>query len=115
MKKEKSATDKLVLKNFGINNFQEVIDLIEDKPEDFFLETFFTDKTTFLSRINQLANDINKDADIYAQAMNASRSGSMIASFASSAMGGIKVTYVKNRKLLVNYLSFFYPLKKTSR
>lgn len=111
MASEKTATEKLIRKTFGVSSFDEVLKMLKSKPDEFFQNTFFTEKSTFILKICDLEKEISKDGDLYSEAMIASRSGSIIESFASAALGEIKVEYEKNRKLLVNYLSFFYKKK----
>ena len=104
-------TDKLLKKTFGVNSFNDVTKLLESKSESFYKSTFFTEKERFIKNIKHLSSLIERGGEDYSMALEASRSGSIIESFASVGLGDIKVDYTKNRKNLVHHLSYFYKKK----
>ena len=103
-----TSSEKLIRKEFKIKTEQELFDLMEQKPEEFFKDTFGTNKVSYLKKIKKLMFAINMDGENYSEYMKMARSGSIFeGSFTSSAVGEIKMQYQANRKKLVNQVRLF--------
>jgi hypothetical protein len=106
-----SATEKLLKKNFGIASFKEVIQKLENEGELTFKENLFIEKSLFIEKIQQIDASINDLSSAYSMALEMGRSGSVFESFARDGIGSLRMEYIKQRKLMVNYISFFYKLR----
>ena len=109
------ATEKLLKRNFGITSFREVIQKLEKVEDLSFTENLFVEKSVFIEKIKKLEASINELSDAYSMALEMGKCGSVFESIARDGIGSLRMEYLKKRKLIVFYLSFFYPLKKFSR
>jgi hypothetical protein len=107
-----SATEKLLKKHFGITDFNEVIHKLENEPADTFKDNLFIDKESFIKLMKVLNNSINMLGQTYSDALRWSRSGSIDEYFVRSNIGYVKTKYIRQRKLMVHHLSFFFKFKK---
>jgi hypothetical protein len=108
---ELNATEKLLKKNFGITSFKEVIQKLEKEGELTFKENLFVEKSFFIEKIKKLDASINELSSAYSMALEMAKSGSIYESFAKEGKGSLKIEYMKQRKLMVHHLSFFYKVR----
>lgn len=106
-----TAVDQLIKKQFKVHTFKEALIQVQKKEATFFTEQLFLDKTTFIEKLDQLAKDINNLSESYKTAQEASKSGSIIQTFASTGLGGIQKEYIQKRKAMVHHLSLFLKKK----
>lgn len=107
----KTATDILLKKHFKVDGFDAVLKSIDKKDASFFTSTIFMEKPVFVNHITQLAKEINDLAEVYKTAQEASKSGSIMQSFASAGLGSIQKEYISKRKAMVHHVSLFVARK----
>lgn len=103
----KTATDKLLKKEFKLSNTVELWQHIDKKQELFFEHHFFLSKAEYKTKLKAMIDQINEDADTIGQAMQGMRSGSMFQGLSSAAYGEILPVYKSMRKALINHVRIF--------
>ena len=108
---------KLVKKEFGITSYKDIHTAISSKPEEYYHNNFFTDKTSYLKRVSDLIDLVNEQGEGYSIALEESKwdSISIMQNYAHANLYGIRMEYAKNRKLLVNHLRFFIDPSKRKK
>ena len=106
-----SATEKLLKKNFGITDFNEVIQKLGKESEDTFKNDLFVEKDFFIEKIRSYHKSIEEMYDAYVMALDMMEPGSFGESMARNEIGYLRIAYAHKRKLMVHHLSYFYKLK----
>ena len=102
-----TPTEKLLQLKFRIASEKKLHSIMNKKEAVFFKRNFFMEKEKYIAEIIRIINSINETGYSFKDAREMADSGSIIHSFASSALGDMYSDYRLKRKTLENHVAFF--------
>ena len=103
-----TSSEKLLRKEFKINDEQELFDLMKKQPKDFYEFNFNTSKAKYRKMIKALIKTINSHAECFAEYDEMVKAGTVLeAAFPPGAIPALKKQDKDNRRKLVNHVRFF--------